>query len=286
MAVILSADRTCDLREETFQQYGIQTVPYHIHLEKTEYLDNIDITPAEIFEVFHSKKTLPQTSAVNVGEYLEHFKTLTEQGQEVVHFCLGSALSSSYQNCVTAASELENVYVIDGKNLSTGVGLQIMDAAKMAEEGKSAKEIFEYFSTHNRCYHASFVLGTLEFLHAGGRCSSVAAIATALLNIHPSIEVCNEDGSMKVGKKYRGNQSKVIAKYVKDKLAQYKDIVRDKIFITYTEIDPQIPAMVEEIIRDTMDFDEIIHSTASCTISSHCGPGCLGILFATESPAE
>lgn len=287
MSLILSADRTCDLNEEIFQELNIHTIPYHILLEEKEYLDNVNIAPQDIYNAYYEKKILPKTSAINAGEYLDYFRPFVEQGHDVVHFCLGSCLSSSYQNCLTAAEELGgHVYPIDGRNLSVGVGLQVMDAAELIKKGMNGAELQNYFAENCQCYHTSFVINQMTFLRAGGRCSSLAALSANLLNIHPSIDVDNTSGAMQVAKKYRGSTEKVMKKYVQDKLAQYKDIRTDRIFITNSGIDEKIIKIVEDTVRETLDFDKIYYSVASCTISSHCGPESLGILFATETPAK
>lgn len=286
MEIILSADRTCDLTEELRNEYQIVTMPYHIHLEGKDYIDNVDITPQELYQAYWDRKVLPKTAAVNTYEYVEYFKQWTEKGYAVIHFCLGSALTSSCQNARLAAEELENVYIIDSGNLSSATGLQVMDCRRMIEEGKEPEEIQRYFTENTQKYHGSFVVDTLEFLRAGGRCSAVAAFGANLLNIKPGIEVDNTNGSMAVGKKYRGKLEKVLPQYVKDKLAQYPDIITDKIFITHSGISDECVEIVKKTIAEIMHFDHVYVTVASCTISSHCGPGTLGILFATESTCK
>lgn len=286
MKIILSADRTCDLTDDLRETYGVETIPYHISLEGKDYTDNVDIMPEDLYQAFWDRKVLPKTSAINAFEYKKYFEQWTSQGAAVIHFCLGSALTSSYQNCCIAAEELENVYVIDSCNLSSATGLQILDCRKKIEEGMAPEEIYEYFSHNQQKYHGSFVIDTYEFLKAGGRCSAITAFSANLLNIKVSIEVDNTCGAMNVGKKYRGNQDKVLKQYVKDKLAQYPNIVKDKIFITHSGIDEKYIELVRQTIEETMDFENIYVTTASCTISSHCGPGTLGILFATAEATK
>lgn len=287
MSVILCADRTADLSDALIERYQIHTQPYHIHLDGKEYLDGVNLAPEDIYNVYYEKHLLPKTSAVNVGEYLEFFRPFVENGHEVVHFNLGSSLSSSHQNALLAAADLGNVYVIDGRNLSCGVGLQIIDAAEMIEKGKSAYEIKDYFDAHHQCYHCSFIVDSLEFLHAGGRCSSAAAFSAGLLNIRPCIDVNNTDGSMTLGKKYRGSLEKVLGKYFKDKLSAYDDVRIDRVYVPDSGcLEPGTREKMDEQIRAILPFAEILHVSASCTISSHCGPRVVGFAFATESPAE
>lgn len=226
---------------------------------------------------------LPKTAAVNVQEYIEHFRPWVEDGYEVIHVNLGHALSSSYQNCCLAAQELGHVHVIDSCNLSTGTGLTVVAAGKMIEEGLDAETIAEKLRGGTSRRHASFILDTLTFLSAGGRCSSVTAFGANMLKLKPCIQVDNRDGSMAVGKKYRGALDKVLVKYAKDELARYSDINTDLLFITHSGIPQDYIDLVKKTVEDTIPFKEIHITKASCTISCHCGPNTLGILFETNS---
>lgn len=280
--IILSADSTCDLSEELKERYHVTYFPLHINLNGKDYLDNVDITPEEVYQEYYDHKVLPKTSAVNVQEYVEHFRPWVEQGYEVIHVNIGHALSSSYQNCCLAARELGHVHVIDSCSLSTGTGLTVVAAGKMIARGMDAETIAEELRAGISRRHASFVLDTLTFLHAGGRCSAVAALGANMLKLKPCIQVDNRDGSMTVGKKYRGSLDKVLVKYVKDELARYPDINTDLLFITHSGIPEEYIRLVRKTVEDTVKFKEIHVTKASCTISCHCGPNTLGILFETK----
>lgn len=280
--IILSADSTCDLGEELKARYDVHYYPFHVILEERDYQDNVDITVKEIFEAYYARKALPRTAAINVDEYVDYFRPWVEQGYEVIHLNLGGAISSAHKNCVLAAKALNgHVYPIDSFSLSTGISLQIIEAGERIRAGMPAAQIAEEIKALRPKCHASFILDTLDFMRAGGRCSTVAAVGANLLNLKPCIEVNNSNGSMSVGKKYRGSLQKVLPMYVRDKLSQYPDIKRDHIFITYSSIDPENLELVRKTIQNTMEFKEIHATNASCTISSHCGPNTLGILFET-----
>lgn len=282
--VVISADSTCDLSPEQRERHQIRSFPFHIEFRGRDHLDSVDIAPQELFDGFYEDRSLPKTGACSPEAYRRHFAELTADGSQVVHFNLGSALSAAYENACAAAAGMEGVYVIDGKSLSTGVGLQVLAACRMRDAGMAAADIaHEAAELHNRA-HASFVLDTMEFLAAGGRCPTVVAYLGAKLSCRPSILVDNQSGAMKVGRIYRGKQAKVIGRYVDDTLARYPDIVKDEIFITHSGVSDGIA----EAVRSTLEergFKDIYTTTASCTISSHCGPGTLGILFMTETPS-
>lgn len=280
--VIITADSTCDLTDELMSRYNIRTIPLHIILNGESYDDMVNITPDEIYDNFYKTGALPKTSAISVGEYISFFTPLINQGYEIVHINLGGAISSSAQNCAAAAKELDGVYPVDSYNLSTASGQLVVEAAIAAEKGLSGKEISDMLCQLRTRTHGSFIIDKLNFLRAGGRCSTLAMLGANLLNLKPCIEVDNTDGSMTVGKKYRGNLKKVLAAYVEEKLAQYDNIKKDRIFITHSGISKEIEQSIYELIKSKNYFNEIYVTRASCTISSHCGPNTLGILFITE----
>ncbi len=219
--VIISADSTCDLSPEQRERHQVRSFPFHIEFRGRDHLDNIDITPQVLFDGFYEDKSLPQTGACSPEAYRQHFAELVADGSQVIHFNLGSALSSAYENANAAAADMEGVYVIDGKSLSTGIGLQVLAACRMRDAGMSAADIArEAAELHSRS-HASFVLDTMEFLAAGGRCPTLVAYLGGKLSCRPGILVDNQSGAMKVGKLYRGKQEKVLERYVSDTLARY-----------------------------------------------------------------
>lgn len=280
--VLITADSTCDLPAELKKKHNISIYPLHIILGRTSYDDGVNITPDEIYTHFKTSGTLPKTSAVNVQEYLDGFSPLVEQGYEIVHINLGSALSASHKNCCIAAKQLGNVYPVDSCNLSGASGLLVLEAAEMAEQGMSAEEIAENIRALTPKTHGSFVIDKLDYLRAGGRCSTLAMLGANLLSLKPSILVDNKDGSMTVGKKYRGKLEKVLQQYIDDKLAEFDNINPKRMFIAHSGISDERLNLIYNYIKDKNIFDEIIISRAGCTISSHCGPNTLGILFMTK----
>ena len=283
MKIILSADGICDLPKSILEEYDIKIVPYHIIIDEKQYSDNINIFPKDIYKIYGENGLLPKTSAVNVVEYIDHFKTWIEEGYQIIHFCLGSSLTSSYQNCRIAAEELGNIKVVDSGNLSSAVGLQLMDCKKMIDRGMKADDIIKYFNENKMKYHGGFVLNSLEFLREGGRCSAIAAYGATLLNLKLEIIVDNSCASMKPGSKYRGSIERVIPKYIKDKFKNYKDIRKDIMCITHSGLEDSLMEDIKKFIEEFWGVDKIYICEASTTISSHCGPGTFGLFFATDN---
>lgn len=283
--ILIAADSTCDLSEELTKRYNVAAyMPLHIVLGEKTYDDGVNIKPEEIYRNFEATGTLPKTAACNIDEYEEFFRKLkTDDDTEIIFVTLGRALSSTSQNAAIAGGNVGGVYVVDSCNLSTGSGHIVIEGAKMIEEGKlSAQEIAQRMRELTKKSFASFVIDKLDYLRAGGRCSTLAMLGANLLKIKPSIIVNNEDGSMTLGKKYRGNLDKVLIQYVDDQMAAYPTMRTDKIFITHAGIGDDHVKVVYDYIKAMNKFDEIYITTASCTISSHCGPKTLGILFMTE----
>lgn len=280
--IILSADSTCDLDEALKARYEVNIQPLYIILDDQQFRDGIDITPDQIYETYEKRRILPKTSAPSPSDYIQFFKKWTDEGHEVIHISLGSGLSSSYQNACIAAEELGNVYPVDSGNLSTGMAHLVIEAANRIAKGMEAKRIAEELSELKLKVHASFVINQLTYLYEGGRCSALQAIGASILNIKPCIEVDPSNGKMTVGKKYRGSLKKSLKRYTKDKLTEYENINPERIFITHSGTSEENIELVRQTIEETMEFKEIIVNRAGCTISSHCGPNTLGILFMTK----
>lgn len=275
--VRIFVDSTADLSPELLEKYHITLMPLYVTLGDTTYKDFVEVNATDIFDYCAKNKALPKTAAVSVSDYLDAFRPVVEDGYDIVHFTICSDMSSCYQNACLAAEQLGHVWVIDSRNLSTGIGQLALAAAELSEQGKSADEIFDEVSSLIPRLDVSFVLSSLDFLHKGGRCSGVAALGANVLKLKPCIEVSG--GKMVVGKKYRGNYEKCVHEYIKDRLEGHTDIDLHRIFFTYTAVEPELIAALKKEIASYLPFEEILLTEAGSTISGHCGPCCLGILY-------
>lgn len=282
--VIITADRTCDLTKELLERYNIKDYPLHISLGDNMYDDWETITPEEIYDHFYKTKELPRTAAMSVGEYTDIFSKWVDEGYDVVHIGLGSSLSVTNQSANLAAAEFDGrVEVVDSCNLSTGTGLIAIKAAELVEQGLSAKEVADAVRALVSKSHASFVIDKLDFLQAGGRCSAIEAFGANLLSLKPLIEVSTEEkGKMGVNKKYRGKFNKVCLEYLDDIITKYGEVDTARAFVTHAGCDEELVEAVKNALVEKNIFDEVFVTRASCTISSHCGPNTLGVLFMTK----
>lgn len=278
--VIITADSTCDLSPELLERFQIKTIPLTIQLGDESFLDGQGFSPDLMYKRYHQDGTLPKTSACSIQQFLDFFSQFTEAGFEVVHLDISSELSCSYANARLAAQELGGVYPVDSRMLSTGVGLLAIEGAECRDKGMGAAEIAGHLDALTGKVDTSFVLDTLEFMWKGGRCSAVASLGANLLKLKPALEM--KDGKLGVYKKYRGSITAVYQQYIKERLAG-KSIRPGHVFITESgEIEEATIAELEALVRELIPVREIHHTTAGCTISSHCGPKTMGVLFINE----
>ena len=275
MKIVISAESTIDLPKELLEKYNIKTTPFTINLGDELIEDHFGVSK-EIFEFVDKSKKLPKTSAVSPDQFKTHFENLKKDYDAIVHVSLSSLISSAYNNACMVAKEMENVYVVDSKSLSTGIALLAIKGKDLIDEGKDAKEIFETLQALTPKVEASFVLERLNYLYKGGRCSALALLGANILKIKPQIIV--SDGRMIVGKKYMGNLTKVVDKYIDDLLDNNPNPILEHVFITHSSPMPEAEKILTEKLENR-GFKNIHNTLAGGTISSHCGPNCIGVLF-------
>lgn len=273
----ISADTVCDLSEEMKQRYDIHTIPLYVTRDGVTLKDGIEINRNEVFEHYRTTGKLCSTAALNVEDYSQYYREQLQECDELIMITISSGFSSCYQNACIAAEDFDGkVYVVDSKNLSTGEGLVAVSAAKLRDKGMSAADIAEKLRDEIiPRVDASFFVANVEYLHKGGRCSSIAALGANLLKLRPCIDVI--DGGMKVTKKYRGNMEKTMKEYVKDRLTDmaYDD---DLIFVTST-CAKEFAELTAEEVKKNSSFKEIAITDAGCTVACHCGEDTIGVLF-------
>lgn len=274
------ADSTCDISSEIAKKYDIEIHPFIVNLGDKSYRDGVDITPKDILAYYKSTGMMSKTAAAAPGEYEELFRKWTNDGYDILFFTISDDFSSAYANACIGAQGMDNVFVIESANLSTGILLEVLAANDMVESGMGAKEIAESIATIVPKVRSSFVIDTLEFLWKGGRCSGVTALGANFLKLKPCIEVV--DGKMVVGKKYRGNIDKVIPQYINDRLSASGRVMSRRAFVTHTFDDMNIVKATVEQVKSTGLFEEVLSTNAGCTIYTHCGPNTLGVLFVEE----
>ena len=278
MKIGISAESTIDLPQELLDKYDIKTTPFGINFNDKLVDDRFGISE-EIFKFVDETKKLPKTSAIPPEQYKEHFESLRKTYDAIIHFSISSNMSSAYSNACLASQELDNVYVIDSRNLSTGIALLAIYASEQVNEGMEVDAIVKNCIDKVKKVQTSFVIEKLNYLHKGGRCSAITLLGANILKIKPQIVVNN--GKMGVGKKYVGSLSKVVSKYCDDLLAEYPNADLKRVFITHSSPMPEIEKVLEDKLK-AFGFKTVYNTYAGGTISSHCGPNCIGVLFVNK----
>lgn len=278
--ILITADSTCDLPKSIVEENGIKIFPLSILLGDKKYLDGVDIMPNDIYAYADSTGELPKTAAVPPQAYIDFFKKAQNDGKQVVHIGLSSGISSSFSNARLVSEDFDNVYCVDSKNLCTAMGLLVLKACDFRDAGMSAEQIATELEALVPKVSATFIVNSLNYLHKGGRCSSVAKFGANVLGIKPSIAVDTKNGTMDVDKKYRGKIDVVYSQYVSDCVSNVDSIDKSRIVIANSgSVDQSVLDKAKQIVEDSADFDEIIFADAGCTISSHCGPKTLAVFY-------
>lgn len=281
MKIKISADSTCDLSKELLEQYKVSTMPLYVSLGDNNYLDGETIQPQDIYDYYAATKKLPKSGARSAYEYAEFFKGILDEGYDaIVHFTISADMSASYANAELAARDFDNVYVVDSRQLSTGIGLLVLDACDMVEAGLNAKEIAERAVSRTKDTKSSFIVDKLEFLYKGGRCSSLAYLGANLLQIKPCLEV--KDGLIGVESKPIGRYRRCVAKYCENIKKKATNPDPKRCFITHTKMDAGMAEEVVATVKSWGIFDEVIETTAGSTITTHCGANTIGILYIND----
>ena len=278
MKICISAESTIDCPKELLDEFGIKTIPFTVILGQESGLDGV-LTPTEIFEYVDKTGVLPKTSAVNKAQFDEYFSNLLKEYDEIIHISLSSEISSACNNAFASASELKGVHVIDSRSLSTGIALEAIYASQLVKQGLKSEEIIKKIQERIPYNQTSFVLATVDYLYKGGRCSGLAKLGAQVFRIRPQIIMA--DGKMSPGKKYIGKQISCVENYVRDTLEQFNNPDLSLVFVTHSQATPDMVEAARKQL-EAKGFKRIIETTAGATISSHCGPKCLGILFLND----
>ena len=279
----ITSDSTCDLSPKQLEEYNIRLLPLYVDMDGRTLRDGVDVKPDDIYAHVAAGGGLPKTAAVNMADYVRAFTELSAKNDFVIHVCISMDFSCCYQNAKLAAADFDNVYVVDSRNLSTGHGLVVLEAERMAREGMEPEAIVAALEALTGRVEASFILDRLDYMKMGGRCSAVTLLGANLLRLRPCIEV--RDGKMGVGKKYRGSFEKCLVQYITDKLSGRTDLELRRVFITHSGLPEQTVQKAVETVQSLQKFEEIDVTRAGCTVSSHCGPGTIGVLFIRKANA-
>lgn len=279
--VLILTDSTADLPQHLIESRDIKVIPLYIHLGEKELLDGIDITADEMFEWINANGVLPQTATVSPFNFEEFLRPYINDGYDVFYSGIGGLLSGTGRNFLLAAEEFpkEIIYYLDSGNLSSGIAIILLKACDLRDKGYSAKEIYEELKDLPPRVHSQFVIRTLDYMRKGGRATGFQALMGAALKIRPVLRV--RDGKLFLYKKAMGKMSRGMDIQIDDFLAEYDkgNIVDDYLFITHAQNPKMYEYTMKRLKKHGVKIKNIYEGQAGCVISSHCGPGTIGILY-------
>ncbi len=275
--VKIVADSTCDLNQELLDRYQIEVIPLNVNLGDESFFDGVDIHTPDLFAYYKKTGKLPTTSAPTPAYYEDFYQKWTQEGWEVVHFSISSELTVTPNIAKMAAEKFDNIFPIDSRNVSNGMGILAIKAAELRDEGLSGQEIRERILGMTGKVRTAFIISTLLYMYKGGRCTGVQALGANLLNLKPCIEV--ENGKMGVTKKYRGKLETVLRQMAEDKLKGAENLDLSRLMVIHYDAGEKAVAAITEKIRECQNFEEIDLNVCGCSVSVHCGPGTLGIIY-------
>lgn len=281
MSIKIVTDSTADLSPELISRYNIEVIPLSVYFGEQVYRDGVDLTPDQFLEKINTSQEFPKTAQVTPAEFLKIFRRLLDEGHEIFYTGISSKLSGTYTSACLAAEELKGapIAITDSLNLSTGIGIQVLYAAELAAEGVPLAEIAQRVSAMARRVRCSFIVNTMDFLLKGGRVTKAQAIIGNVLQIHPRIEVV--DGKMIVPEKFRGSKAKANARLIEWAVNAKERIDKHRLFVTHG-YDHDSANYIAEQLREMKVAREILVTQAGAVISSHCGPGTVGIIYAEK----
>lgn len=285
MKIILSAESTVDLSKPLQKEFDVHIIPFTVVIGEKEKKDG-DVKGEDLFAYTEKTGKLAHTSAINVGQYLDYFTDLLKDADAIIHFSLSSKITSATGNAITAAKEVEEktgkrVIVIDSLSLSTGIAIQVVYCRKLIDKGLPIDEIVSKVLERRPYAQASFALERVDYLYKGGRCSAAAKFFAGALGIKPQILV--KDGAMVSGKKFMGKAARWVPAYIDATLKQFDNWDSEICFITYTAIPEEVLQAAEKKLYE-IGFKRVERTIAGATISCHCGPGTLGVLYYNDGP--
>lgn len=279
--VKIIADSCSDLSPELIEKHLIGLVPLDVLIGETNYKDGVNLSTMQLFDLVEQTGMLPKTSAPPFASFQNAFN----HPGEIVFISISSKLSATYQSAVLARETLkrDDIHIIDSLNLSTGIGLLVIAAAELAEQGLTAAQIVAQVNQLVPKVHSSFVVNTLDYIYKGGRCSAIEMLVGGILKIRPVIEV-RGDGTLGVRRKVNGSRKKALLAMVEDFSRDLTTLDTKRVFITHTLTDEATADafFLKSEIEKLASVDEILFTTAGATIASHCGPETIGILYLTK----
>ncbi len=275
--LLITADSVCDLPEELIQQYGIVINPYFVNTKEGRFVDGKEISLDDLLIYMDKENNTVKSEPPKVEEYEAFFAKQSLLADEILHITMAKKASDGYDNALKASENYSNVVVFDSGQLSSGMGLLVVKAAKMAQDGGSLSQILEELTVSKKLVNTGFVLNETEFLYRSGRLSKGVKNICDRFLVHPLLTM--KDDRIVAGRVLIGQWTDVICKYIKVTLRKHWTIDKDVLFITHVNLDRETREFIKNEIEKICHFKQIYFQKATPGIVCNCGKGAWGLLF-------
>lgn len=276
-SIKIVCDSLSDITDEYIEKYDIELIPLNVIIDEKEYKDRRTITNDEFYKMIRNEGVIPTTSQINYLDYLDVFDELTKNGDDLLYIAASSNATGTMQSAMMAKNDLEdrNIRIFDSNSLCFGVGILVLEACKLREEGKSIDEIVDVLEKLKEKVYVSFFCDDLEFLKRGGRISGTKAVLGNVLGIKPICVI--DDGLVENVANARGKKN-VVSKMVEVAREQgISDLRNEVIYVGYTD-DLVERDRLEEKLREEFNPKDIEYFQIGCGIGTHGGPGVTGFI--------
>ena len=275
--VVIATESVADLPAEMIEKYGIAVMPHIVHTAEGEFRDGQEIDTKGLLAYMSDETHNVSTSAPSVDQHEAFFAELLSYANDIIYIVVSKKVGNSgYKPAIDAAAAFENVSVIDSGHLSSGQGLMVLEACRMAAEGKSAVEIVARLERMKKHVHTSFIVDNLDFLARAGQVSRKTADLTKAFFMRPVLVL--KKGKMGVGSVYFGATQRVWKKYIDSALA-HNNIDTSILFVTYVGLTTKELETIKSMAEERMHFENVYFQKASPAIAVNCGAGTFGLLF-------
>ncbi len=271
-------DSTADLTPSLIERYDLAVIPLYVRFGETVYRDGIDLTHEQFLALLATSRELPKTAQPTPADFVAFFRPHLEAGDELIYVGLSSSLSGTFASAELARDQLDSprLSLLDTRNLSMGIGLLAIEAAKLARAGHPRAEILERLGGMVPRLRTAFVVDSLDYLYKGGRLNAFQAALGSVLNIHPLIAV--QEGRLIAAEKIRGNRARALDRLFASCLPDPERVSPGLVSVTHCAC-PGDAELLAERVRQAVPGAEVVVTEAGAVIASHCGPNTVGILY-------
>lgn len=275
--IAITADCICDLPKDLLEHFHIRLMYCYVHTREGRFCDLFELSSDSLLTYLQKDGNHSHSSTADPSEYEYFFAETLKEAEHVIHITATADLSGAYPNATQAAKTFDNVTVIDSAHISSGHGLMVLCAARLAEEGYGVDEICEALDEYRERVFSNFLVPSTATLYRNGKVSGAVHRLCTVLNLHPVLSMSRN--KLKLWCIESGNMHRAVRQYVKKLFEHSRQIDTSVLFVTYAGCSVKQIDEIVGIVEKYIHFDQVILQKASATVSSNCGVGTFGLMF-------